>query len=124
MPPNPPNLAGLRPPPGWQKFNRFTRPGVFRHIQKMAAESYPPVNVLMDATNRNGIGWLRPWTGPPLLRQEVRVMDMSFPMDYLYEIWPELLARPNRLNGWLEEQLDGWSRRERELQGLPPPAAV
>lgn len=120
MPPNPPNLTELQLPPGWREFNRFIRPEAFRHIQKTATESDPPVNVVMDATNQNRIGWIRPWIGPPLRRQEVRVMDLAFPMDSLYEIWPELLARPDRLNGWLEEQLEGWARRERERQGLPP----
>ena len=76
--------------------------------------------MVLDSANHYRVGWIHPWTQRWLMRHDVRVLDLAFNMETLYEIWPELRADPNRLNHWLEARLEEWSRREQERQGLPP----
>ena len=116
----PPDLTELPLPPGWREFHESPTPQTFRHIQKLDEKLDPCINLVLDAGNYNGAGWIHPWTRHGLYRNGVKILDIAYDMDSLYQIWPELLKNPLRLNDWLEEQLEGWSHRERKRQGLPP----
>ena len=117
--PPPPDLTELPLPAGWREFHESTNPQVFRHIQKLETGLDPAINIVLDSGNRNDAGWIHPWTRHGLYRHGVKVLDIRFDMKELYQIWPELKAKPEGLNAWLEAKIENWSCQERARQGRP-----